>query len=134
MKAIITRNQSVTQTQNGKLTLFDNQGIKIFECVTLELPYIKNERKISSIPIGSYYCKKIKSPKFGNVFSIMNVENRTNILIHAGNYKKDTLGCILLGSEKNYNPIEKEYYVLHSQTTLAEFMMITHKTIELLIK
>ncbi|HSQ97730.1 MAG TPA: DUF5675 family protein [Rickettsiales bacterium] len=75
----------------GKLVFED----KVF--YTLELPYKDNQTNISCIPEGIYKIRKHYSPKFKECFAINNVVNRTNILIHAGNYTKDTHGCILVG-------------------------------------
>jgi hypothetical protein len=68
-----------------------------FKCKTLELPWLNNERKISCIPSGEYNVIKRVSAKYGNHFYVTNVEDRSYILIHAGNYHQDTLGCILVG-------------------------------------
>ena len=67
-------------------------------CVTLELPWNNNQTDISCIPTGQYTCNKITSPKFGVVFEVQGVPNRVDVLLHIGNYTKDTHGCILLGS------------------------------------
>lgn len=83
----------------GKLQLYNSQAKLLFECMTLELPYRDNKQQVSSIPSGSYQMKISNSPKFGTVYKILNVLNRSNILIHKGNYASDTQGCILLGQE-----------------------------------
>lgn len=66
---------------------------------SFEDPWIENKQFISCIPTGSYLCKRIDSPKFGNVFQVDNVQNREKILIHKGNNKTDTQGCILVGMD-----------------------------------
>ncbi len=71
--------------------------IKIFEFRTLELPDRNNLPRISCIPVGFYNVIKFDSPTFGNVFLLEGVPDRSMIEIHAGNYNKDTLGCILPG-------------------------------------
>lgn len=71
----------------------------ILTCKTLELPWKNNERNESCIPAGEYLVKKTRSITFGECFEVTNVENRSAILIHAGNYKRDTKGCILPGDE-----------------------------------
>jgi len=65
--------------------------------VTLELPWLENEKQISCIPEGAYPLTSIESPKYGSTWLLENVPNRSEILIHAGNYPKDTHGCILAG-------------------------------------
>lgn len=51
------------------------------------------------IPAGDYLVNLIWSPKFKRYMPCLaNVPNRSAILIHYGNSVKDTLGCILVGS------------------------------------
>lgn len=66
--------------------------------ITLELPWRNNEKSISCIPVGKYKAKRVNSPRFGKTFKILNVPNRSEILIHPGNEVKDTQGCILVGN------------------------------------
>ena len=80
----------------GKLFAFDGLN-KIYECNTLELPWKDNRIRVSCIPKGTYSVKKHTSPKFGYCFWIQSVPDRSEILIHRGNYYMDTLGCIMLG-------------------------------------
>lgn len=64
---------------------------------TVELPWIGNRRNISRIPGGKYTVVKRNSDKYGDHFHILDVPDRTYILMHHGNYKKDTEGCIIMG-------------------------------------
>lgn len=94
-KAVLIRTPVREQTP-GILVILD--GIeKVFECNTLELPWKGNKREESCIPAGEYLVKKVISPTFGECFEVTNVENRTAILVHPGNFKRDTRGCILPG-------------------------------------
>ena len=94
-------------------------------CHTLELPWLNNKQRDSCIPAASYVCKKIKSPKHGNVIEIMDVPNRTNILIHAGNTINDTEGCVLVGSMVNKNSLVKSRDALQAllEKTQNEFIL-----------
>lgn len=98
MKTILTR-----LTDDGKQTLGIFQSFvgltKLFECKTLELPYINNQRQISCIPVGQYIVRKHNSPTFGKTFHVLNVEGRSEILIHKGNFNHNTKGCILVGKD-----------------------------------
>lgn len=96
MKAILIRFSEEKQTL-GNLQLFENEQ-RVFECKTMELPWLNNQRRISCIPVGEYKVKKHVSPMFGNCFYVENVPDRSEILIHKGNYNSDTLGCILPGA------------------------------------
>ena len=92
-------------------------------CFTLELPNLDNQKRISCIPTGNYKAMIVKSPKFGVCWQIMNVPNRSEVLIHAGNTHKDILGCILLGSNVGY--IGDERAVLGSRNAVNELMTLT---------
>ena len=76
-------------------------GVLLYEdiplCVTCELPWRKNQRKISCIPIGSYECNNYTHIKHKNIWKLEDVPNRDGILIHVGNTIKDIEGCILVG-------------------------------------
>ena len=51
-----------------------------------------------AIPAGFYPVTLTMSPRFGEVLPLIgNVVGRTGIRIHAGNYPRDTAGCILAG-------------------------------------
>lgn len=63
-------------------------------CVTLELPWLANRRRVSCIPTGLYHCKRVDSPKFGDTFEITDVPNRDEILFHGANTIADLLGCV----------------------------------------
>ena len=74
----------------------------VFQCYTLENTWMDNIKRLSCIPIG---CYKLITKTYGRFYKQYNhpiimlndVPNRSEILIHRGNYPKDTLGCILLG-------------------------------------
>lgn len=83
---------------------------------TLELPYNANIRCKSSIPKGTYTIKHYFSKKFKNCFEVLNVPDRTDILIHSGNYPKDTQGCILIGKAIN----KKSSTLLSSRAALTQ--------------
>ena len=86
------RSMSLNSHTIGKLSVD-----KEFFCYTLELPWLDNAKNVSCIPTGDYKIKMVNSPRFGSCYQIMNVDNRTHILIHAGNTVDDIEGCILLG-------------------------------------
>lgn len=84
----------------GYLFIFD--GIKkIYECRTLELPWLDNQPGKSCIPENKYKVIKREahdSVKFNyNHFEILDVPQRTYILIHAANYFYQLQGCIAIG-------------------------------------
>jgi hypothetical protein len=66
-----------------------------FICNTIELPWKKNETKVSCIPEGEYFIKKRYSNRFKWHLEIVNVKNRSLILFHpANNALQELKGCI----------------------------------------
>lgn len=97
LKGYLYRLDEGTEQTLGCLTLWDGLE-KVFECVTLELPYEDNMTNISCVPKGTYDVEPRYSDKYKNHFILDDVPNRRYILIHYGNYNTDTRGCILVGS------------------------------------
>jgi hypothetical protein len=103
MKIIITRlyeNPIIgTKKQTiGDAVVVDDSDISIYNFNTLELPYLDNMKEKSSIPTGEYKCVKRVSEKYGWHWHVLDVENRSLILIHNGNYYSQSRGCVLVGS------------------------------------
>ena len=96
MQIVIERIYQSEECTLGNLFVYDNKSI-LYECKTLELPWKENQKRISRIPSNHYPASKHISPKFGKSIWIKEVEDRSEILIHVGNYPEDTLGCILVG-------------------------------------
>jgi len=89
MELILNRTYHTTGT-NGRLYC---NGQEI--CKTIELAWRKNALRRSCIPEGKYRLSKRYSSKHGWHFEIMNVPNRSCILIHtANNAGRELLGCI----------------------------------------
>ena len=118
-----------------------------FQCFTLELPWKENKRNISCIPSGEYIVKIRTSHKYGRIYWITNVKERTWILIHSGNYgadiskinpltkknyKSHISGCILVGSK--YGFLYNQRAILNSRITLKRFMkFMSNETFKLYI-
>lgn len=64
---------------------------------TVELPWRDNQKRISCIPEGTYYCRPRYSDKHENHFILDDVPGRELILIHVANYTRELLGCIAPG-------------------------------------
>lgn len=67
--------------------------------VTLELPWKDNQPNESCIPAGTYTCKRVDSPHFGNTFEITGVPGRTHVLFHKGNKVSDVKGCVAVAEK-----------------------------------
>ena len=67
---------------------------------SLERPWLNNQVEVSCIPSGTYRCDWLESSgsgKYNRVWHVQDVKDRTEILFHAGNFVRDTLGCVLAG-------------------------------------
>lgn len=99
-----------------------------FNCRTLELPWKNNQKQISCIPPGEYDVEIRLSNKYGRVYWVRHVPNRTYILIHSGNYAGDKLkgyrthimGCILLGLKSGF--LGGQVAVLNSRVAVRAFV------------
>lgn len=91
--------------------------------VTLERPWLNNEKSASCIPAGQYTCRRVRSPKFGNTFEVTGVPGRTHILFHKGNQVEETQGCILV-AEQFGKLGNGNVAVLQSGAGHAEFMLL----------
>ena len=89
MELLLTRTYFPDGT-NGKL---ECEGK--FICYAIELPWKNNEKRISCIPVGKYFIRKRYSPKFKWHKEVIDVANRSFILLHpANNALRELNGCI----------------------------------------
>ena len=75
---------------------------------TLELPWKNNQKSVSCIPAGRYKCRvrlarESASRDYVHLL-VQDVEGRSYILFHYGNYPSDTKGCILTGTHRAQTP------------------------------
>ena len=95
--------QRIIESNNASIrcifgVLINNETSTPF-AVTLEQPWKDNTQYISCIPSGTYDCVKYSTAKFKDVYEIEGVMGRSDILLHKGNYLKDTSGCILVAEK-----------------------------------
>lgn len=124
MRAYLNRISETEDQTLGCLTLYDGLD-KIFECVTLELPWVANMRNVSSIPKGVYKVLPRQSDKYKKHFILEYVYNRRFILIHHGNYNTDTRGCILVGDRYAQINDDSLLDITASRRTLNELLEAT---------
>jgi hypothetical protein len=99
-----------------------------FNCKTLELPWRYNQKQISCIPPGIYDVDLILLKKYGKVYWVRKVPDRTSILIHSGNFagdvskgfKSHVMGCILLGKDMGF--LGGQLAILNSRIIVRSFM------------
>lgn len=100
ISVVLERKHSAPKYTSGILHIYANN--LVWACYTLELPWKNNQPQVSCIPAGTYTCRRINSPKFGDTFEVCGVPKRSGILFHPGNsVPKDSRGCILLGVSLN---------------------------------
>ena len=107
----------------GELT-----GQNGFRCVTMENPWLGNERGESCIPEGVYKMRLRPSPvvqrtsngMYSDGWEICDVPGRDFIMAHPGNYVRDTDGCLLVGRKMTVHG--GRLMVTHSQATFQQFM------------
>lgn len=123
MRAILVRLEEGNNQTLGELNVYS--GIeRLFSCKTLELPYVMNLTGISCIPKGNYTVVPRYSEKYKNHYHILDVHNRTHILIHVGNYKTQTEGCILIGKSFAYINDDGLLDISSSRKTLKELIKV----------
>ncbi len=114
---------------------FDKDGIfgnltcneASFGCVTLEHSYQNPDGSYSpKTPAGTYTCKRgthqlahMTAPF--ETFEVENVPGHTNILIHVGNFNKDSEGCILVGKAVTHDD-DGVKFITNSKDTFLSFL------------
>lgn len=91
-------------------------------CFAIEPPDNENITNISSIPAQQYICERVKSPRYGKTFQVMDVPERAHVLFHAGNIVDHTKGCIILG--QTIGKLKGKRAVLNSGKTFDKFLFI----------
>lgn len=124
-------------TDKGTLGTLAIDGVIL--CQTLERPWVDangdliSDKMVSCINSGVYKCRIRESKKFGTVIEVLNVPNRTAILIHPANRVPELQGCIAVGmirGDENGEPC-----VYKSKVAMARLIEILkdEKEIELRI-
>lgn len=121
----LTRQKYTEEETLGELIIKDN-GEEIFRCKTLELPYLDNKRNISCIIEGEYDTVPYNSEKYPGTYELLEVPDRTAILIHWGNYYTNTEGCILVGKAFSYINSDDVIDITSSRDTLTELKEATN--------
>jgi hypothetical protein len=93
-----------------------------FKCFSLELPDLGNEKDISCIPEGDYEYYYRVSPSNGPCLELKDVPNRRYIQTHAGNFTKQTAGCLLVGDAIRFIDNDNIPDISNSKSTLAQLL------------
>lgn len=124
MRIVINRINYDKKQTVGRLTIVNDDNEVIFSCKTLELSWLNNATSISCIPEGNYKVRKRNSEKYGNHLHILDVPNRSYILIHQGNYYTQIRGCVLVGSKFIDINNDKQVDVIESKLTLNRLLSV----------
>jgi len=108
----------ITEYQNATYGVLLIDGKPSF--VTLEDAWKDNAKQVSCIPTGTYKIVRHKSPRFGKTYKVLDVPDRSEILIHAGNTHEDTQGCILVGLM--FGVLGAQSAILSSRTAFEALM------------
>ena len=122
MRILIDRITSNEISTLGILYVVSDEGYILYECNTLELPYKDNQRNISCIPKGDYQGKKRWSEKYGNHIHILNVPNRSFILIHPANFAKQLRGCVAVGIDFADIDNDESLDLIHSKKAMEDLL------------
>jgi hypothetical protein len=126
MSDLILRRVEQARQTLGLLSVYE-AGEKVYSCATLELPWQDNENRKSCIPpapaeTAEYKWQRHQSQRYDDCIWVRGVDSRSEILIHAGNFVSDTLGCILVGEKIRDINHDSLSDVTNSQATLAELL------------
>ena len=122
-----------TETQTlGSLHLYRGP-LHVFQCYSLELPDLNNQKKISRIPEGKYTGIRRWSEKYGDHIHITEVEGRSMILIHYGNYYTQTEGCVLTGLGFYDINADGHKDVTHSRDAMKTLMNLVPQEFDIII-
>jgi len=122
MKLELNRCQTDDKQTLGELYLLSDNEAVLNKWMTLELPDMNNTRYISRIPASTYKAIVHTSPRFGKTLWIQDVPNRSEILIHQGNYHTQIKGCILIGQNHIDINIDGLKDVTSSRKSMAKLM------------
>lgn len=93
-------------------------GLKLF---TIERPWANNEPFVSCIPQGEYKVVRRHSEKYGAHWHVLDVPNRSLILIHVANYASELQGCIGIGTGQSIDPRKLRHMVTNSRKAMQQF-------------
>jgi hypothetical protein len=90
---------------------------------TLEPSWKNNQQRKSCVPIGRYRLERRTSAKYGLHLHLRGTEpERALVLIHAGNERAHTEGCILVGTGTEDLGRDGDLDVTGSRTALTQLM------------
>lgn len=131
-RLILNRLAKLEDRTLGRLIVFSGLDV-VGTFTTLELPFRNNERNKSSILSAFYTVEPRTSAKYGKHLLVNGTAPRELILLHVGNYPKDTQGCILVGT--GFGDIDKDgrLEVTSSKKAMMQLTELVQEPAELII-
>ena len=108
----------IAQTREATLGVWCENGIPRY--CTCEPPNNLNEPFQSCILPGTYEWVAVVTERFGLTILIKNVYNRDDILVHVGNKRSATNGCILIGTGWLYMGVADSAEAMDEFTLILE--------------
>ena len=105
----------------GSLIVLDKFRQPIYISPCIERGDRNNERNVSNVPTGTYPLVWENSPKFGMVWELKDVPNRSECKIHAANMWNEIGGCIAPGTYLGKLNADGYYDTLASGDALKRF-------------
>jgi hypothetical protein len=132
IRLILNRLEKLDDRTLGRLIVFNGLNI-VGTFATLELPFRNNEKSKSCILSAFYTVEPRTSPKYGKHLIVNGTTPRELILMHHGNYPRDTEGCILVGAD--FGDIDKDgrLEVTASKTAMKKLVALVTEQAELII-
>lgn len=118
--------------QNDKYTIGKLYDGDTYLCDTLEPPKNVNH---PCIDCGTYRIGYQYSNKFGrNMPFLLQVKGRVGIMIHPGNYPKDTQGCILVGRNLSKGSVSNSKQTFQNVNAIIQGNVNLHGSITIKVQ
>ena len=120
-KVILQRVWMDDNQSTGSLIVLDELRQPIYISPCIERGDRNNEQNVSNVPTGTYPLVWENSPKFGMVWELKDVPNRSECKIHAANMWNQINGCIAPGTYLGEINEDGYYDTLSSGDALKRF-------------
>lgn len=118
--------------QNDKYTIGKLYDGDTYLCDTLEPPENVNHPCIDP---GTYRIGYQYSNKFGRKMPfLLQVNGRTGIMIHTGNYPKDTQGCILVGRNLSKGSVSNSKQTFQNVNAIIQGILSLHGSVTITVQ
>ena len=101
--------------------------------IIIEPPWKQNQENVSCIPEGTYNIAWRTFPSHGRRLWVRDTSPRTDVMLHAGNFQKDTLGCLLPNLRFGIANNQPRGYESQKALSLIEATVGPEEEIELII-